>query len=637
MATDIDCVDNIEEYDSEKFGGFSLLEVDRAGRADLMFEDDQVKAASDRVKKSGALELLAKWEAEDRPDYSQGGRPRIISAHAILVGLILLEQEFSSLFLRGLSVTFQTRISPAGRAMLDLPEPGRNRLDARKERQRWEKNTNNAFHRISDLIDPFPMKRHSALTYTQVGEVLAAHDEEHERVMKLRLDEFTNALLLMTYNEQPRRLRRASKKIDASIDQSSIAPPNKRGYSKKTLGHRIHQEATRTVEKLSPGPVDIFAGWYAKHDDDARLDLKPGTEDPTSPAKRGTGPALVWAWTLNTMVRVDSEPGGVKRFPKLALALSMSLPNVGVSEEAVNLMKFALKTGLQPGIIDADKQYFANATVDRLHQPTSELGFTPSTEYRVDRLGVQGGKGGAEFIEGGVYCPGTPAALKTATKDKHDGIIDVQTYLARIAERRAFELHAKERPDASGKQPLRCPALGDSPTVTCPLRELSKKAANVERPGVDQADIPEFLDRICKQHSVSFTKEDTLRQKQAFPFMSEEWDEFHDHARQSIESLHSGFKDEGKELVASSGRRRVRGFAAGQILVTVMILNFNLRTIAKFLRDEVEADAEPDRVRAVTIVRRRDRVWDNLYTKTTARDSILDIQERGELESPLRT
>jgi uncharacterized protein (UPF0147 family) len=77
--------------------------------------------------------------------------------------------------------------------------------------------------------------------------------------------------------------------------------------------------------------------------------------------------------------------------------------------------------------------------------------------------------------------------------------------------------------------------------------------------------------------------------------------------------------------------------AAGQILVTIMLINFNLRTIAKFLRDEVEAEAEPDRVRADAIVRRRDRVWDNPNTKTTARDSILDIAERGELESPLRT
>ena len=36
-------------------------------------------------------------------------------------------------------------------------------------------------------------------------------------------------------------------------------------------------------------------------------------------------------------------------------------------------------------------------------------------------------------------------------------------------------------------------------------------------------------------------------------------------------------------------------------------------------------------------IRRRDALWDNPYTKTTARESILAIQLRGELESPLRT
>jgi hypothetical protein len=119
--------------------------------------------------------------------------------------------------------------------------------------------------------------------------------------------------------------------------------------------------------------------------------------------------------------------------------------------------------------------------------------------------------------------------------------------------------------------------------------------------------------------------------------MSQEWDEFHHHARQSTKSLHSGFTDDGEELVASSGRRRARGFVAGQILMAIMLINFNLRTVAKFLRDEVEAEAEPDRVRADPIVRHRDRVWDNPHTKITARNSIFDIAERGELELPLRT
>ena len=108
-----------------------------------------------------------------------------------------------------------------------------------------------------------------------------------------------------------------------------------------------------------------------------------------------------------------------------------------------------------------------------------------------------------------------------------------------------------------------------------------------------------------------------VRVKQAFTFMSPEWDEFHEHARQSIESLHGGFKDDGKEVVASSGRRRVRGFAAGQILVTIMLINFNLRTIAKFLRDEIASGTTP--------------------RQRPTRDSILDIAARGELKSPLRT
>lgn len=67
-----------------------------------------------------------------------------------------------------------------------------------------------------------------------------------------------------------------------------------------------------------------------------------------------------------------------------------------------------------------------------------------------------------------------------------------------------------------------------------------------------------------------------------------------------------------------------------------MLINFAFLPIARLLSDEVEAEAEPGRFRAAPIVRRRDRVWDNPYTKTTALDSILDIAMQGKLESPLR-
>lgn len=161
---------------------------------------------------------------------------------------------------------------------------------------------------------------------------------------------------------------------------------------------------------------------------------------------------------------------------------------------------------------------------------------------------------------------------------------------------------------------------------------LSKKAANKPRPGVNPEDVPESLDEICRQHSVTFTEQDLLRQKQAFQYQSKEWEKFQTHARQSIESLHEGFKDPGTEQLELSGRRRVRGFAPAQVFTTVLLVNYNLRKIAAFLYDEIHAVTSPENM----IVRRRDRLWYNPYTKTLPPENALELQRLGKLVSPLR-
>lgn len=395
------------------------------------------------------------------------------------------------------------------------------------------------------------MKRYMSLTYTQVQEVLDNHDKQRELMMKRRLDLFTNAFLKMTFNAQPRRIRRATVKLDISFDQTFLPPPTNKGFSLKTLAKRVREEATGQVEKLSPGPVDPWAGWYPKKGD--RPDFAKGTVDTTGPedARRYEN-SLEWGWMLNIAVRVDSEHPERVRAPKIAVAATMSMPNVGVSEEAVELMRAALGTGLAPGLADADKQYWANALPERLHLPAESLGWTASTDYRVDRLGVQGGKGGVEFIEDGRYCPGMPKRLKTATQDLLEGEIDEEVFQIRRGERRAFQ---------------------------------------------------------------------------------------HKHARNSIESLNAGIKDSGKEDIEEASRRRVRGFGAAQVFATILLTNFNLRKIASFLKDEETAEAAANKGGngKPKNVRRRDLLWDNPYTKTTARESILAIQLRGELNSPLRT
>src|SRR5690606_22089728 len=149
---------------------------------------------------------------------------------------------------------------------------------------------------------------------------------------------------------------------------------------------------------------------------------------------------FTWGWEVNIAVRVDSESPGGNRFPQLAVAATLSMPNIGVSEEAVDLMRFALNTGLTPGLADADKQYWANALPARLHTPALEMGWTPSTDYRSDRLGPQskknqlGSKSGVEFIEGMRLCPGTPKSLKMASVDheKKQKGVDDDVYRIRI-------------------------------------------------------------------------------------------------------------------------------------------------------------------------------------------------------------
>lgn len=199
------------------------------------------------------------------------------------------------------------------------------------------------------------------------------------------------------------------------------------------------------------------------------------------------------------------------------------------------------------------------------------------------------------------------------------GFIDKETYWARIKDRKAFQLHQKEKVDARGRTVLRCPALGPSPTVPCPLRELLKtKVVDRERPAVDAENVPDFPDKICQQHSVSFEAAKMRRQAQAFGYGSREWEEFHTHARNSIESLNNQAKAGGTERIDDASRRQVRGFGAAQIIITLLITNYNLRKIAAFMSDRIRENAKRNILGkpAKKTIRRRDREHYNPYTDT---------------------
>ncbi|TDW28921.1 hypothetical protein [Cryobacterium psychrophilum] len=600
---------------SPDLGGMTEAEIMGRGRIHDLIDHQTVVLTEGRVRKTRVLERLQAWRDEDALAFSIGGRPSLISERAVITAMLLLAKEGSAMFLTNVRDLFMFRLSDASRELLGLEKSTEAFVGHVGEKKRWYANTSRAFHRMTDLMDPFPQERRHSKTYTEIQAILRAHDVELEAKRKARLDEFTKLFLVMTYNEQPRNIRRASKKIDLSFDQTYIGTPTVKGYSKKDLAKRVADESkVKDMKTLKPGPVDAYAGWHVTTG--PRTDVGKGQTDFTEPGRKADSAEYRWGWEVNIAVRVDSEAPGQKRFPALAVAATMSLPNVRVAEEAVSLMRAALALGLEAGVGDADKQYWANSLAERLHEPAFNLGFTPSTDYRTDRLGNQGGDHGALYIEGGTYCPATPAPLQNATKDLLGAVIDTETYRARIAGRTAFKLHVKEKPDAKGRTVLRCPALGPSPTVTCPLRELLKTRKVLE--GVDSEDLPDFADKICTQHSVSFDTADNRRTAQAFDYGTKEWDKFHTHARNSIESLNNQVKSGGTEDIESASRRRVRGFGAAQIIVTMLLTNFNLRKIAAFISDKIKDDAkkqvngEPP----VALVRRRDREFHNPYTDT---------------------
>lgn len=610
-------------YNNEH-GGITTTEVVGRGR-NLQRVDPAIVALADaRVRQSGVLEQLDEWAVEDGKADWVGGRPAALSSRAVLTALMLLAHEGAPMLLTRAAALLQHRLSDESRKLLGVPNARTSFAAHVAENRRWYDNTRRAFHRMKALLDPYPQELYTSKTYQQIQEILDNHDAVRADKYKARLDEFTRLFLHMTYMLQPREVRRAYKQLDVSFDQTYVATPTTKGYSHNTINEKIRVERRSDIGELTPGPVDAFAGWQVK-DSAERVDNLKGQTDQTAPSV-GKKADYKWGWVANLAVRVDAEAPGSRRFPTLVVSGSLSIPNMEVAAEGARLLQSAKMLGLTPGVADADKQYWVGSRAHRLLIPALEAGFTPSTDYRSDQLGIKGGKHGALFVEGDVYCPSTPAPLLTTSADALKGKIDIHTHRARLKEREAYRLHVKEKAKENGKTILRCPALGPSPTVVCPLRELLKTRKEplpvVEPETTDE----EFLDAICRKHSASFDLTEMTAPQQAFDYGSDEWELFHDHARNSVESENQQLKAAGDEDIATAGRRRTRGFASAQIIITMLLTNHNIRKIAAFL-----SDREKEKARTTprsSLLRRRDRVWANRYTKTKGNGDLTIPNER---------
>ncbi|MBX0299390.1 hypothetical protein K2F54_05290 [Cryobacterium sp. 1639] len=419
------------------------------------------------------------------------------------------------------------------------------------------------------------------------------------------------------------------------IDQTTIAATSPRGRApidpKTGMERRFNPKTKKEYkDKLV---IETDAGWNAK-----------------SPEKRdGSGPEnqkdteYVWGWAGNVAVLVPNSRSTQSEFANIAIGFSMSMPGHHLARDTVAVAQSIVDRGYTPGTIVADREYFANLLPETLHVPIKKMGFDVITDYQVTRMGVRGGKAGSIQVEGRQYCAGTGKDLLNASNDAAAHKIDEETYRTRLEERTAFELRPKERPDKRGHVPMMCPAAGPNPTVTCPIRKIHPKAPGKVRPTVQDKNVPEAPDLICTQGTVDFGPADGIRDAQLFRYQSKEWSDAYRVGRNTDESFHAYVKSKGHEALDVPARRRIRGFAAQQVLTTILLVSANIRKIIQFLTDRATR-ASQDKPAAATgmgpvraTTRRRDREGHSNYKAKWPLKVLPGAPDGSELDPPLRT
>jgi len=511
-----------------------------------------VTAMNDRVLTSDVLRKLHAWRREDKRRNTSTNTA--VSDRAVLVGLLILSAEGIPMSMTRLAELFESRIDAASKELLGLPTGLPADATSPRTTARWIGNTTRAFHRLVTVMDPFAEAMNRASTPADPSGDFAANDVPHEESMKTRLDAFTQALLQMTFAEQPAQFRDSRQRINIAIADHMI--PDTRRI--KTMDQNPSEVTMAgATSSATAGTTDTSGDSYLPKGTARRA--QPGTRQPAT---------RKWGREASIAVRVDPDGADGYSVPRLAVSATLHLPMQNTAHTAITLMRGALDTGLIPGIIDTDLGYFASNSVDRLHVPTFEFGFTPCTDYKKHQLGVSNASAGVLWVEGNAYCPLLPARLITASTDFRERRIDTNAYNHMISERNEYMLRAVGKPNQSGAVRMVCAAR----THDRPAQPRLHGASGVSH--------QEDANSGCSKVNVSACAADLLR-RQAFTYGTPAWQQFHSRSRTAAEIFNATM-----HRTSTASHEHVSGFAAAQILLTMTLVSYNLREITRISRRE---------------------------------------------------
>jgi hypothetical protein len=471
------------------------------------------------------------------------GRPRSVPVQAVLVALLLLATDDRPLLLtnvtdllyRRLSETSQQRLGISGRAPDGKPFLARYRC------------VRYCFAALCSTMDPSPLPKNRRLPDEQLAAATTPMPPAQAEAARGRLETFANTLLeasISVLTDDERSAWDGSVGLDATC-----VPLYSRGPSKRA--------------GLCASDPD--GGWYVREGDHR------DPEDHTG--RRRT--RIAWALEATIATMAPDTPGAAPTHPNLAIGLAFDRPGVDPGGTGARVLASVRGRGHPAGFLGADRAYTA-ALPERFHLPVTALGYTPVMDYRADQLGIQANTGGALLVEGAWCCPAIPDPLVTATADHRDQRIDTPLHTTRIDARGDYRLRRKDGPDADGYQRYSCPALGDHPRLSCPLRDSPPTTSDGRTPVLQPpADPP----KICTQTAITIAPDIGARHRQHLPYGTETWARRYATLRNTIEGLNGYAKDPAHEALGLPGRRRVRGLAAQTILCATLLMAANLRKI----------------------------------------------------------
>ncbi|WP_139195330.1 hypothetical protein [Curtobacterium sp. MCBA15_001] len=595
-------------------------EVRAGSGAQSLIDADLVLTWLSRVHMSKVVPAIQRWRADDRAaaGSAPGGRKAHIDDTVILVIALILVIENSTVRVRDMGRVLESRLTPEAREVLGISH-----LYDGKYRD-WYFLAFRAVHRLIDTFDGWDRKRWASMTHAERTKWEKNLDLDHVDVMRARGEWFTNALIEMTLMQQPRKWRR--KRTALSVDQTTMRAGSQQSrwqrdkYTKQELpmaNHYTGKEVDKPVLELE---ADLFPRKKSRKNRDAA-------------AEGGTIKASDWemVFMANIIIDVHEDPTGDHEGapPQLVRAASLGTPNKRVGEHTIALVDSLLDRGYDITRLVFDRGY-SGLTAEKFHQPLADRNIDVVKDYiggkHNSQLGISNGVGGAPFADDRYFCAGTPKDLLETGKDFDEGSITEEQHWKNLRTREDYELHLHDRAKDGSKMRFSCPALGPSPTVDCPLRELHAKAKpseEADRPRIYERDMPQLAEdnRVCCQNTITVKSSDNVKNRQKLRWHSKDWFRTYRVGRNAMESLNDTVKDD-IELDKSS-HRPMRGMAAQQFAFALLMVATNMKRIIQFEHELYILDKraqegrppQPRKQKHERLQRRRDRLGRSNYKR----------------------